>query len=199
MNLSRRNFLGLTLTSGLIALYNNRIVANSIIGREKQKVLILIEMRGGNDGLNTIIPYKNTIYFSQRPNIAINNSLKLNSELALNPMMESLIPLWDKKQLTFALGIGWDNPNRSHFMAMDQWSTGKESGVGKGWLAKISDSIKNEKYLLSLGPTGSNAIEGSKVNSLHFLGKEKNSFGNSGYRNDVISVSYTHLTLPTKA
>ena len=85
-------------------------------------------MRGGNDGLNTIIPYKNTIYFSQRPNIAINNSLKLNSELALNPMMESLIPLWDKKQLTFALGVGWPNPNRSHFMAMDQWSTGKESG-----------------------------------------------------------------------
>ena len=93
MNLSRRNFLALTLTSGLIAFYNNQVVANSNIGIKKQKILILIEMRGGNDGLNTIIPYKNTIYFSQRPNIAINNSLKLNSELALNPMMESLIPL----------------------------------------------------------------------------------------------------------
>jgi len=94
MNLSRRNFLSLTLSSGLIALYNNKVFANSNIGRQKQKILILIEMRGGNDGLNTIIPYKNTIYFSQRPNIAINNSLKLNSELALNPMMESLIPMW---------------------------------------------------------------------------------------------------------
>ena len=186
MNLSRRNFLSLTLTSGLIALFNNQVVANANLGRQKQKVLILIEMRGGNDGLNTIIPYQNIIYFSQRPNIAIHNSLKLNSELALNPMMESLIPLWDKKQLTFALGIGWDNPNRSHFMAMDQWSTGKESGVGKGWLAKISDSINSEKYLLSLGPTGSNAIEGSNVNSLHFLGKEKNLFSNSSYINKEI-------------
>ena len=186
MNLSRRNFLSLTLSSGLIALYNNKVFANSNIGRQKQKILILIEMRGGNDGLNTIIPYKNTIYFSQRPNIAINNSLKLNSELALNPMMESLIPMWKEKQLTFALGVGWPNPNRSHFMAMDQWSTGKESGVGKGWLAKISDSISNKKYLLSLGPTGSNAIEGSNVNSLHFLGKEKNSFSNSSYINNEI-------------
>ena len=186
MNLTRRKFLSLALTSGLIALYDNQVFASSNIGRQKQKILILIEMRGGNDGLNTIIPYKNKIYFSQRPNIAINNSLKLNSELALNPMMESLIPMWKKKQLTFALGVGWPNPNRSHFMAMDQWSTGKESGVGKGWLAKISDSIKNEKYLLSLGPTGSNAIEGSNVNSLHFLGKEKNSFSNSSYINDEI-------------
>ena len=147
MNLSRRNFLSLTLTSGLIALYNNKVFANSNFGTQKKKVLILIEMRGGNDGLNTIIPYKNSIYFSQRPNISIKKSLKLNSELALNPMMESLIPLWDKKQLTFALGIGWDNPNRSHFMAMDQWSTGKESGLGEGWLAKISDSINNGEYL----------------------------------------------------
>ena len=186
MNLSRRNFLSLTLTSGLIALYNNQIFANSNFGIQKKKVLILIEMRGGNDGLNTIIPYKNSIYFSQRPNISINNSLKLNSELALNPMMKSLIPLWDKKQLTFALGVGWPNPNRSHFMAMDQWSTGNESGIGEGWLAKISDSINNQEYLLSLGPTGSNAVEGSKVNSLHFLGKEKNSLRNSSYTDEAI-------------
>ena len=77
MNLSRRNFLSLTLTSGLIALYNNKVFANSSFGTQKQKVLILIEMRGGNDGLNTIIPYKNTIYFSQRPNISIKNSLEI--------------------------------------------------------------------------------------------------------------------------
>ena len=99
MNLSRRNFLSLTLTSGLIALYNKKVFANSSFGTQKKKVLILIEIRGGNDGLNTIIPYKNSIYFSQRPNISIKKSLKLNSELALNPMMESLIPLWVNKQL----------------------------------------------------------------------------------------------------
>ena len=183
MKLSRRDFIGLTLTSGLYALYNNQILANSNLGIKKQKVLVLIEMRGGNDGLNTIIPYRNSIYFSQRPNISINNSFKLNSTLALNPMMGSLMPLWEEKKLTFVLGVGWPNPNRSHFIAMDQWSTGSESGIGKGWLAKISDLIKNEKYLLSLGPTGSNAIEGSKVNSLHLLGNEKKLLNNPNYEN----------------
>ena len=101
MKLSRRNFIGLTLTSGFCALYNNQILANSNLGIKKQKVLVLIEMRGGNDGLNTIIPFRNSIYFSQRPNISINNSFKLNSMLGLNPMMGSLLPLWEEKKLTF--------------------------------------------------------------------------------------------------
>ena len=193
MKLSRRDFIGLTLTSGLYALYNNQILANSNLGIKKQKVLVLIEMRGGNDGLNTIIPYRNSIYFSQRPNISIKNSLRLNTELALNPMMTSLMPLWEEKKLTFVLGVGWPNPNRSHFMAMDQWSTGSESGIGKGWLAKISDLIKNEKYLLSLGPTGSNAIEGSKVNSLHLLGNEKKLLNNPNYEN--IEIANTRKSL----
>ena len=75
MKLSRRNFIGLTLTSGFFTLYNNQISANSNLGINKKKILILIEMRGGNDGLNTIIPYRNSIYYSQRPNISINNFL----------------------------------------------------------------------------------------------------------------------------
>ena len=186
MKISRRNFISLTLTSSVFALYNNRIFANSNYGKTKQKVLVSIEMRGGNDGLNTIIPYRNSIYFSERPNISIHNSLKLNRDFSLNPMMSSLLPLWHEKKLTFVLGVGWPRPSRSHFMAMDQWSTGSESGVGKGWLAKISDSIKNEKYLLSLGPTGSNAIEGATVNSIHFLGNEKQLSRN--FKNENIDI-----------
>ena len=186
MKISRRNFIGLTLTSGVFALYNNQIFANTNFGIKKQKVLVLIEMRGGNDGLNTIIPYRNSKYYSQRPNISIKNSLKLNSEYGLNPMMKSLLPLWKENKLTFALGIGWPNPNRSHFIAMDQWSTGSESGEGKGWLAKISDSLKNEQYLLSLGTTGSNSVEGAKVNSLHLIGKENYFYNNLNYRTEEL-------------
>ncbi len=77
MKLSRRNFIGLTLTSGFFALYNNQISANSNLEINKKKILILIEMRGGNDGLNTIIPYRNSIYYSQRPNISIKNFLTI--------------------------------------------------------------------------------------------------------------------------
>ncbi len=183
MKFSRRQFLGLTIYSGLLPFYNEFTFANANFKYGKKSTLILIELRGGNDGLNTIIPYKNPIYFSDRPNISINNHIKLNSELALNPFMKEIIPLWKEKKLTFVLGLGWPKPNRSHFVAMDQWSSGDETGIGKGWLAEISDSIESEDYLLSIGPTSSNAIEGGIAKSLHFVGNEKKIFSKLNYTN----------------
>ena len=174
MKLSRRNFLNLFLYSSLFPNYSRYLFAKEKNKTKKKPVLVLIELRGGNDGLNTIIPFKNQIYFSQRPNIAINDHFKLNSELGLNSNMEELLPLWKERKLTFALGVGWPNPNRSHFKAMDQWSTGNEKGVGEGWLAKLSNSLKNDQSLLSLGPTGSNSIEGENVNTLHLFGNLRN-------------------------
>ena len=153
MNISRRKFICLSICGGIFPFYKDFASANSTQKKKKTPVLINIELRGGNDGLNTIIPYSNPTYFSKRPNISIKNFLKLNSSLALNPSLKDLLPLWNSKELTFALGIGWSQPNRSHFKAMDQWSTGNIDGIGKGWIAKISDSIKNKNYLLSLGPT----------------------------------------------
>ena len=183
MKFSRRQFIGLTIYSGLLPFYNKFTFANPNLKNKKKSILILIELRGGNDGLNTIIPYKNPIYFSERPNISINNYIKLNSELAINPFMKEIMPLWKEKKLTFVLGLGWPKPNRSHFVAMDQWSSGEETGIGKGWLAKISDSIKSEDYLLSLGPTSSNAIEGGIGKSLHFAGNEKKIISQLDYKN----------------
>ena len=84
MKISRRNFIGLTLTSGVFALYNNQIFANTNFRIKKQKVLVLIEMRGGNDGLNTIIPFRNSIYYSQRPNISINNFFSSHNGIKLS-------------------------------------------------------------------------------------------------------------------
>ncbi len=167
MKISRRNFLGLCFYSGIFLSNKNPIFANP-----KQSSLILIELRGGNDGLNTLIPYTNSLYFSKRPKLALSNFIKLNSKLALNPYMEDLLPLWKERKITFALGVGFPNPNRSHFAAQDQWSTGKKSGEGKGWMADMSDSLENENYLLSLGPTSSNAVEGGINGSLHLRGNE---------------------------
>lgn len=186
MNISRRKFIGLSICGGIFTFYKDFAFANSILKNQKKPVLILIELRGGNDGLNTIIPYSNPIYFSKRPNISIKNFLKLNSNLALNPSLKDLLPLWNSKELTFALGIGWSQPNRSHFKAMDQWSTGNIDGTGKGWIAKISDSIKNKNYLLSLGPTSSIALEGGNSNSLHFIGNEQKIIQELNYQESAL-------------
>ena len=139
MKISRRKFIGLSFYGGILPFYKDFAFGNSSLKSQKKPVLILIELRGGNDGLNTIIPFSNPTYFSKRPNISIKKFLKLNSNLALNPSLKDLLPFWNAKELTFALGIGWPKPNRSHFKAMDQWSTGNIDGIGKGWIAKLSD------------------------------------------------------------
>ena len=183
MKLSRRNFLNLVLFSSLVPNYGRYLFAKEKNKTGKKPVLVLIELRGGNDGLNTIIPYTNPIYFSQRPNIAINKYFKLNSELALNSNMEELLPLWKERKLTFALGVGWPNTNRSHFKAMDQWSTANEEGLGEGWLAKLSNSLKYDQSLLSLGPTGSKSLEGENVKTLHLFGNLRESNESLNFRN----------------
>ena len=181
MNITRRNFISIGIGSIILPIYKDFAFANSNLNTQKKPVLILIELRGGNDGLNTIIPYTNSIYYSQRPNISVNDFTKLNSNLALNRSLNDLLPLWNEKKLTFALGVGWAKPNRSHFKAMDQWSTGNAEGIGKGWIAEISDSIQNKHYLLSLGPTSSLALEGGVSNSLHFIGNENKIIGKINY------------------
>ena len=186
MKLSRRNFLKLTFCSGFLPFYNKLLIANTKFKSDNKSILISIELRGGNDGLNTVIPFRDHNYFSQRPNIALKNYLKLNSKLALNPFMEELLPLWKERKLTFALGVGWPNTNRSHFKAMDQWSKGNEEGVGAGWLAKISNSLGNDQSLLSLGPTSSNSIEGGNVNALHLIGNERKTIKSFNYGNHEI-------------
>ncbi len=189
MEFSRRKFLSLIFLSGLLPTFNKYALTSQNNILERKSLLILIELRGGNDGLNTIIPFKDPFYYSQRPNISIHDYLKLNSKLALNPNMKKLMPLFKEKKLTFALGVGWTKPNRSHFKAMDQWSTGNEEGLGKGWLAKISNAIENNQFLLSLGPTGSNAVQGGDVNSLHLIGNENRMFRNLNYENKEIFIN----------
>ena len=181
MKITRRKFLGLSFFAGILPIYKKTIFANTLDLSKKKSILILVELRGGNDGLNTLIPFDNPVYFLQRPNIAIENYLKLNSQLALNSNMKELMPFWEERKLTFALGVGWPNPSRSHFKAMDQWSVGNEEGRGIGWLAKISDSIKNNQYLLSLGPTGSDSVEGGIIDSIHLLKRKRIFYLESNY------------------
>lgn len=132
----------------------------------RSKVLVWLELNGGNDGLNTVIPYRDALYQRARPTLALADGPVLSSDLILHPALSPLEPLWRQRRLAFALGVGWPEPTRSHFRAMDQWATASRSGSNIGWLAASSDRRGSSSPLVALGPAGSRALEGGRAPSL---------------------------------
>lgn len=160
--LGRTGLLSALVTSG----YFNAIAGRSQAAPSADKVLVWLELRGGNDGLNTVIPYRDTLYLQARPGLAITEGPSLNRDLILHPALAPLHPIWQARRLALALGVGWPQPNRSHFRAMDQWSTASMAGDGPGWLAIATDRRRSPGPLVALDPSGSRALDGGKALSV---------------------------------
>src|SRR6201985_2473549 len=93
------------------------------------KVLVVLQMSGGNDGLNTVIPVRNDIYYSSRPKLGItkDKALLLTDEVGINPALPSFKDLFDDGSLSILNAVGYPNPDRSHFRSMDIWQSASES------------------------------------------------------------------------
>lgn len=106
-------------------------------------ILVVLQLAGGNDGLNTVIPWNNDFYFTARPRLAIpaGTTLKLNDEIAFNPALTGLQEIWDKGQLAIIQGVGYPNPNRSHFRSMEIWQTASDAERFErhGWIGRYFD------------------------------------------------------------
>ena len=106
-------------------------------------ILVVVQLSGGNDGLNTIIPVGNDIYRKARPSLGIKDRMhKLDGSLALNPGMQPFKELFDQGQLAIVNGCGYPNPNRSHFESMAIWQAGDPgSARSGGWLGHYLDHM----------------------------------------------------------
>ncbi len=106
-------------------------------------ILVVVQLSGGNDGLNTVIPYADRAYYNARPGIGVQERdvLKLSGRepVGLHPRMEGLKALYDDGLLSVVQAVGYPNPNRSHFLSMDIWHTADTGGTGPGWLGKYYD------------------------------------------------------------
>ncbi len=133
------------------------------------KRLVIIQLAGGNDGLNTIVPFRNDIYYRERPSIAIKKKdvIGLNSELGFHKNLAPLKSLFDAGELTIINNVGYPNPNRSHFRSTDIWHTASASNelIKEGWIGRYLDTFGNKPY---------NAIEIGNSLSLIMQGKEQN-------------------------
>lgn len=145
------------------------------------KILVIIQLSGGNDGLNTIVPYRNDIYYKSRPSIAIPSDkvLKLNDEVSFNPALESLRDLYDNAQMSIINNVGYPNPDRSHFRSMDIWQTASESTeyLNTGWIGRYLDANCAGNCVpyqaLEIDDTLSLSMKGEKVKALSVQDPEK--------------------------
>ena len=170
---TRRNFL--KLTSGAVAvgaaapLLSIEEIAQAAIDRPlpaNTPILVVITLYGGNDGLNTVIPYKDPIYFSSRPDISYKpeTMLPLDAELALNPAMKGLKALWDQKKVAIVRGVGYPDPDHSHFSSMAKWQTASPAKhISSGWLGRWVDTQPEDSMLaISLGSVLPPMLAGTK-------------------------------------
>jgi uncharacterized protein (DUF1501 family) len=103
-------------------------------------LLILVELKGGNDGLNTVIPYADPAYYPLRKNIGIKREqvIQLDERTALHPALQPLMPLWQSQQLAIVQGVSYAQPNLSHFRSIEIWDTASRSDqyLREGWLTR---------------------------------------------------------------
>lgn len=106
-----------------------------------QRLLILVELKGGNDALNMLVPYTDPLYYSLRPQLAISRDrvLQLSDKAGLHPSMQALMPLWQAGELGLVQGLGYPQANLSHFRSIEIWDTASRSDefLQQGWLARV--------------------------------------------------------------
>ena len=120
----------------------------------KDRVLVVVELKGGNDFMNTIIPYTSGVYYDSRPVVGLKaeEALPLNDTLAWNPNIEPLKEMYDQGNVAIVQGIGYPDSSRSHFRAMDVWHTCEPIEIGdEGWVGRI---------IRELDPSGENVLTG---------------------------------------
>src|SRR4051812_22247360 len=134
--------------------------AGSAAGSSRGKILVVVLLAGGNDGINTVIPYGDPLYHQNRPSLAIPREqvLRLDDNVGLSPALSRLKARYDAGQVAVIQGVGYPNPNRSHFRAMDIWQTAVPDRIEQtGWLGRYlqSCSCGTDKQLegISMGPT----------------------------------------------
>jgi uncharacterized protein (DUF1501 family) len=138
------------------------------------KVMIVLQLSGGNDGLNTIIPIRNDIYYRERPRLGIEKgkALALTDEVGLHPALTGLKELYDDGSLGVLNNVGYPNPDRSHFRSMDIWQTGSASNeyITTGWVGRYLDAqchgCDRPTYALEIDDILSLALKGENAKAI---------------------------------
>ena len=141
--MKRRHFLNLAAGATFCRVSHPPIVAAP--APRWDRILVLVELNGGNDGLNTVVPYSNRTYYRLRPTLAVprDNVLALSEQAGLNPALQPLMSAWEERDLAIVQGVGYPDPNRSHFRSIEIWDTGSapKEYLSSGWIARALTQV----------------------------------------------------------
>ncbi|GAA4111890.1 DUF1501 domain-containing protein [Aquimarina addita] len=170
--MDRRNFLKQSIFASGVTLVPSFLKGMELLTPDQlsgYRNVIIIQLSGGNDGLNTIIPISNDIYHSLRPTIAkkTDQTLKITNDLAFNNNLKAIKELYDQGEVSIINNVGYPNPNRSHFRSADIWQTASNTNeyLATGWIGRYLDANCQNPY---------EAIEVDSSLSLSLKGNIKN-------------------------
>ncbi len=153
MAMTRRSFLKTTLTTSALVscmpmmpecLIHSSHAAS--LSENNDRILVMVQLTGGNDGLNTVVPYGDDVYARSRPTLRLptHELHKLNDHLAFHPRMEAFSRLYKEGHLSVVQGVGCPNPSDDHEKAMRVWHTADPDDRATGWLGRASDHLKSD-------------------------------------------------------
>src|SRR5690242_2270235 len=160
--------LGLARRLGLPFLLSQAALANAADQRNDNRILVIFELSGGNDGLNTVVPYADDAYYRARPQIGIKPQAlrKIDDHFGFSPGMAGFEHLYKDGKLAIVHGCGYENPSFSHFTSMAYWHTAApNSGEEYGWVGRLADSVAPEappNFLVNIGARQSLAVRSRK-------------------------------------
>lgn len=151
--MKRRDFLTLAGAAGAagVSLWMPRpaFAGGPSASADDRRLLILVELKGGNDGLNTVVPYADPHYRQLRPGIGLarDKVVQLDERIGLHDKLEPLMESWKAKDFAILQGVGYPNPNRSHFRSIEIWDTASSSSqtLNEGWVARAFENTKLPK------------------------------------------------------
>ncbi|MBX3408336.1 MAG: DUF1501 domain-containing protein [Phycisphaeraceae bacterium] len=181
------------LNQSALAMHAQAGGLSSVPGVPDEHVLVVLQLSGGNDGLNTVVPFGMPEYYRSRPGIGIaeKDALKLSGAqgIGLHPQMTAVREMYDNGMCAVVQGVGYPNPNRSHFKSMDIWHTADTSATNHGWLGRYIDSeccgfgkgesgtpegspLAGGPPAIAIGRTAPLAMQGQKVMPVSFESAE---------------------------
>ncbi|WGZ93329.1 MAG: DUF1501 domain-containing protein [Candidatus Thiothrix putei] len=165
--MNRREFMGMAALLPWLGALPAEVLA--VPARPQQRIVVLVKLAGGNDGLNTLIPHTDPLYYQYRPSIGVpkHQVLDIGESHGLNPYLKALKPWWDNGNMAWVQGVGYPHGTLSHFRSSDIWETAVDASqyTDTGWLGALLPECKPGLHGIAIGEN-SGPMSGKNCNTI---------------------------------